>query len=297
MTVLTPVSFKQGRASAPRLSPPRVPGKHSARFWTAEEDAIIRRLYPAGGATACVLELSKIGSAKAHTRSVYLRASTLRVRFEGQNGGRKVRVRVDDAGIDDKIQAGWPMLAGRGAVTRFADELGVPRSFLTDRAIRLGLTMPHRKEPPWTAAEEALMSRVPLHNPDRASAVFREHGFCRTPTSIVIRAKRLGISRRRKDVFSGTSAAKVLGVDTKTFSSWCIAGHVKAERRGTSRLPQQGGDVWSITPENLRRFVLDNLERIDIRKVEKFAFVDLLTRVLAASQETLSSSPAEAGRA
>ena len=39
---------------------------------------------------------------------------------------------------------------------------------------------------------------------------------------------------------------------------------------------QQGGDAWAIEPDDLRRFVLDNLDRLDIRKVEKFAFVALL---------------------
>ena len=276
MSGLTPVSFRKGRAAAPRLSAPRVPGRNDVRFWTAAEDEVIRRFYPAGGAQACLVELLRIGRHHRHTRTIYNRAKALEVRFEGPKGGRKTRTRITDPEIDARIQAGWPLLAGRGAVTRFADALGVPRHWLTARATRLGLTLPHRKEPAWTAAETALMSKVPLNNPARAAAIFREHGFARSPTAIVIRAKRLSLSRRRTDVFSGTSAAKVLGVDNKTFSSWCVAGHVPAERRGTNRLPQQGGDSWSITPADLRRFVLDNLERIDIRKVDKFAFVDLL---------------------
>ena len=36
--------------------------------------------------------------------------------------------------------------------------------------------------------------------------------------------------------------------------------------------------AWDIEPERLRAFVIDNLARIDIRKVDKVAFVDLLTR-------------------
>jgi hypothetical protein len=32
-----------------------------------------------------------------------------------------------------------------------------------------------------------------------------------------------------------------------------------AERRTTRRLPQQGGDIWSIEPASLRRFILDHL--------------------------------------
>jgi DNA helicase HerA-like ATPase len=71
-------------------------------------------------------------------------------------------------------------------------------------------------------------------------------------------------------------AAKLLGMDNKTICTWCIAGDLKATKRGTKRLVQQGGDTWSIQPADLRAFVIDNLERIDIRKVEKFSFVALI---------------------
>ncbi len=53
-------------------------------------------------------------------------------------------------------------------------------------------------------------------------------------------------------------------------------GDIVVGRRGSKRLVQQGGDAWAIEPAELRRFVLDNLDRLDIRKVEKFAFVALL---------------------
>jgi hypothetical protein len=36
------------------------------------------------------------------------------------------------------------------------------------------------------------------------------------------------------------------------------------------------GSRWIIEPADLRRFMLDNLNRIDLRKVEKFAFVQLI---------------------
>lgn len=52
---------------------------------------------------------------------------------------------------------------------------------------------------------------------------------------------------------------------------------MKASKRADKRLPQQGGSCWVIRPADLRRFVIDNLGRIDFRKVDKFELVRLLT--------------------
>jgi hypothetical protein len=75
---------------------------------------------------------------------------------------------------------------------------------------------------------------------------------------------------------SATSAGRVIGWDAKPVSVYCLKGLIRSSRRGTKRLPQQGGDVHSIERADLRQFVIDNLELIDFRKVDKFALVDLL---------------------
>jgi hypothetical protein len=74
-------------------------------------------------------------------------------------------------------------------------------------------------------------------------------------------------------------AAQVLGVDSKAIAALIADGTLAGAPRGTSRLPQQGGDTWTIEPAELRRYILDNLERIDIRKVEKHSFVSLIAQV------------------
>ena len=97
-------------------------------------------------------------------------------------------------------------------------------------------------------AEEALMKQVPLHDPDRCAKIFREHGFSRSPTAIVVRAKRLDLSRRYRETLSATQIGKLLGVDGKTVTREILQGDLKAEKRPTNRLNQQGGDPWSVTP-------------------------------------------------
>lgn len=270
---LQPVTFRKGRAHRPRLSKPYVPGKRDPRFWTDDELDIIRRYYPTGGASACLAHLP------AHRTSsgIYTQAKKLGIGSK-IGGGPKVKFDFPD-GFDDRLKEEWTQLDGKnkGAVAALAQRLGVPRWQLSKRARKLGLTQPHKKEPPWTAAEDALMAKIPLHDPDRCAEIFREHGFSRSPTAIAVHAKRIGLSRRFNEGLSGRQAAKILGFDDKTLTTYCISGELKATKRDDNRLPQQGGSRWVIKPADLRQFVIDRLERIDFRKVDRFELVRLLT--------------------
>ena len=269
MNSLTPVSFKKGRGSEPRLSERYVPGRRSERFWSDPEIEILREHYPTGGAKACQARLPK-----RTITTIYQQANKLGLSAPKQPDERQRHKPTPE--IDAKIRAAWPDLNGRGAVAALAEALEVPRWWLTKRATKLQLTLPHKKEPVWTNAEDVLMRKVPLHDPDRCARIFREHGFQRSPTAIVVRAKRLEISRRTHETLSARGAAKILGVDDKHVTALCISGELVAGRRGSKRLTQQGGDAWAIEPANLRRYILDHIERIDIRKVEKLAFVALI---------------------
>lgn len=274
MSAIRPVPFATPRAAEPRLSAPYVPGKHHERFWTPEEDAIIRQYYPTGGMFACQAKLPAHHSSRA---AIYQRARKLGLERKGVARPKPIVVSDD---FDERLRAAWSELDGRkrGEVAALADRFGVPRWWLTGRATALGLTIPHKKEPPWTAAETELMKTVPLHRPDRCAEIFRAHGFNRSPTAIMVRAKRLSLSRRAtREELSACQAAQILGVDVKSVTASCIAGDLVAKKRDDRRLVQQGGKTWDIRPADLRRFIIDHLDRIDIRKVEKFAFVALLT--------------------
>ncbi len=268
---LEPVAFSKRQEPQPRLTLRAEPGRRAERWWTPAEDAIIRETYPDGGLGACLDKLT--GRSPG---AIYGRANKLGVKSTKQAGGPRKRHPAAPE-IDAKIREAWPTLADKGAVQRFADALGVDRWIISKRATAMGLTRAHRrKEPNWTEAEDALLRRAPLNRPDKAATMFKEHGFARTATAITVRATRLQLSRRPADFFSARGAAEVLGVDAKWITARCIDGSLEAEKRGTKRLVQQGGDTWSIEPGAFRRFVLRHLEEIDIRKVEKFAFVALL---------------------
>ncbi|WP_435008055.1 hypothetical protein P12x_005324 [Tundrisphaera lichenicola] len=268
------VSFKKGREHKPRLSKPYVPGVRDERYWTEEEDQILRDHYPDKGFAYCAAKLPN----RSKT-AIYGRVQKLGVKY-GDGKLRKIRTHEEYAELDAKISEIWPTLdlpAGSvSGVKEVARRLNEPHWLITQRCRRLGLTRPRKKEPPWSAAEDELMKRVPLHDPDNCSEIFKAHGFSRTATAIMVRAKRINLSRRTHAGFSAGAAAKILGLDGKTVAIYCLKGIIKSSRRGTKRLPQQGGDAHSIERADLRQFVIDNLELIDFRKVDKFAIVELL---------------------
>jgi hypothetical protein len=267
-----PAFFSKRPAPQPRLSPARIPGRRSRVFWTDDEHAVLRAHYADRGAPYCVSVLRTRGFDRS-AQAVSNEASKLKIR----RANRVERGSYDYPEIDKKLAAAYPLLERRrGALKRLADELGVPRWILSKRLRHLGLARPHKKEPGWTEAELALLKKVPLHDLRQAARTFAAHGFRRSEAAIRVAATRRQISTRFKGGFSATAVAKILGIDSKTVTTEIFAGRLKATRRGTKRRIQQGGDAHVIEPSELRRYVIDNLERIDFRRVEKFALVQLL---------------------
>lgn len=272
MPALRAVSFKKPVTHQPRLSKPYVPGRHSKRFWTDPEDAVVRKYYPTGGVAAVLAHLPN------RTRlGVYQRVNVLDVKMAKGARGKKFKIKPPE-GFDDLLRAFYQNGDGkkRGECNTFADKHKLPRWWVTHRARKLGLTMPHKKEPPWTKAEEALLRKVPLHDTEKCSEIFRDHGFSRSGMAIRVRATRAHLSRRYRETLNANRIGKLLGIDLKTVTREIFAGRLKATKRATKRTTQQGGDWWSVTPADLRRWILDNLEYVDMRKVDKFAFVQIV---------------------
>jgi hypothetical protein len=267
MSGLQPVSFKKGRGHQPRLSAPYVPGKRSSRLWLDTDKAILREYYPKGGAAAAL----------AHLPHKKLSGVYNQARLLGIAAGKSPKMKPK-AGFDDRLRKLYQNGNGQssGEINDFADKEKLPRWWVSKRALRLGLTMPHAKEPPWTKCELALMPTLPLHDIEKCAEIMRQHGFKRSPVAIMVKSKRLNLSRRFREAMPARAVAKILGVDDKRVTADIIRGDLKAGRRKTKRLVQQGGDWWTVTPAQLRRYILDFLERIDLRKVDKVAFVQIV---------------------
>jgi hypothetical protein len=83
--------------------------------------------------------------------------------------------------------------------------------------------------------------------------------------------------KQNLDGYSACSLASAFGVDVHKVCRWIQRGLLQAKPRGTARTDKQGGDTWWIPMAAVRHFVMRAPEEIDLARVEKFWFLDLVT--------------------
>jgi len=265
------VGIRQFLDDNPMVGEQRVGSK---RFWTGREEKIIRQFYPAGGVAACLAQLPGRSAT-----SIYQRAGLMGVRKPGPSG--KVTERqawTSNEHIDALIRRAYATDATKGAINRLAKTVNRPRWWVSKRATKLGIVPPRFKEAPWSEAELDLIVEHAHKNPATLRRMLARQGFARTETAITVKLKRAGADRTDPDYFTAGALAAAMGVDAKTVTGWIAKGWLKAARRGTERVASQGGDEWWIHRRDIRTFIIENVAAVDIRKVEKFWFVDLLAR-------------------
>ena len=159
-----------------------------------------------------------------------------------------------------------------------------PRWHVKKLAQGMGLARQVRV-PNWTPEEEQYLEDnyhrrgyISLRN----SLMKINGGADRSRTAIKLKAKRLQINKSAEG-FTMLGLCALLGVDHHKVRKWIAARCLAGKRRGTFRKKTQGGDMWYFRPEDLRCFVIKHPEEIDLRRVEKFAFIELL----AGEKETM----------
>jgi hypothetical protein len=180
--------------------------------------------------------------------------------------------------IEAQIRRVYRESTGDGEIRDLAKRLGIPRWRISRWALHLGVVEPRRKEPDWNDAEIAVLKRWAHLTPERIQIRLKSAGFHRSVMGIFLKRKRMRFLRNL-DGYTSRQLAECFGVScSKTVTRWIELGHLKAERRGTNRLEIQGGDMWFIREKDVRQFIIESIALIDIRKVDKFWFVDLLAR-------------------
>lgn len=250
-----------------------MPDKPKRYFWTTPEIKIIKEHYPAGGAAACAALLPnrtiKAIQQQARLNQVYYRDHQPRPR----------RLWSSTAQIDRAIAAAYARPADKADLKRLAADLGRPYWWIKKRAMLLGLAqarLSDNREPEWSAAEVALLEKHAHKMPDVIARIFRANGYRRTATAIVVKRRRLGCDTVDIDHYTVNQLAREFGIDSHVVTRWIDKGWLKAERRGTKRVAVQGGDQWWIKRRHVRDFVAESVAVIDLRKVDKVWFVDLL---------------------
>ncbi len=178
--------------------------------------------------------------------------------------------------LDERIRNTYRQTPRRGAVKELATRLRLPRWRVSKRAREIGAYEPILKEKPWSDQELHILEQRSHLTPDRIQIALKKAGYKRSITGIIVKRKRMRFLQNLKGM-SAHQCAECFGLGcSKTVTRWIEKGWLKAERRGTKRIEENGGDMYFIKEKHLRQFVVENIGLIDIRKVDKFWFVDLL---------------------
>ncbi|MDZ7809219.1 MAG: hypothetical protein U5L11_02570 [Arhodomonas sp.] len=234
------------------------------RYWTTQELRTLRELYPVLGPRGIAEQLP----GRSYSQLVS-KASIEGIQYQGPRRWSEATKRYHatpelDAAITRVYQH-----PGGATLKDLAAEHGVPHWWLKRRAVRLGLSRPATKPAPWSEAELAIVRDHHHHTLKHLRSILAAAGYQRTETAIhIVRKRKLGLSPRAADRYSATAAANLLGVNRSTVLHWIKSGWIEAEPAGTARTEQQGGDMWDIHHQDLRRFIIANPHRVRLAKVE-----------------------------
>jgi hypothetical protein len=178
--------------------------------------------------------------------------------------------------IDEAIRSAYQRQrqGDRQALQAVSRQIAWSRSAVCKRGAELGVT--RAKERSWTSAEEDLLGRFGHLAPSGIRRGLAAAGFSRSVAAIQIKLNRTRI-KQNLDGYSANSLANALGVDVHKILTWIRRGLLTADRRGTDRTQVQRGDTWWISHRAVKRFILRAPEEIDLARVEKIWFLDLLT--------------------
>lgn len=242
------------------------------RPWTTSEDRTLRELYPRETPARCAEVLGR------SLGSVYNRASTLKLRAANAGEAPSARRRHSSSEwLDRQIVRLYQTARTGGEVQAFATRVGRPRWWISKRATQLGVVVPRFRTPEWSEEEIELLHAWQ----GQCLAVIRKRlarrGFTRSETAIQVKLKRLHISPNLPNTVSAHELSKLMGVDGKTVTRWIHTGLLEASRRGTKRTEAQGGDEWLISHRAIRLFCQNHPVNVDLCKVDRFWFIDVLT--------------------
>jgi hypothetical protein len=178
--------------------------------------------------------------------------------------------------LHDRIKKVYQRDTGNGQVAALAKSAGIPRWKITRYAMTQGWIAKQKKGPNWCDEEDTVLEKYGHLAPESIQRKLRKSGFSRSISAIVNRRKKLRIPKNLQG-YSANQLAECLGIDQHFVKHAIDQGRLKAKRRGTKRTVQQGGDMYFIREKWIRDYIRDNIHEIDLRKVDKYWFVDILT--------------------
>jgi hypothetical protein len=150
-------------------------------------------------------------------------------------------------------------------ITMLAREWGTPRWTVQKYAQDRGLA--RTKELDWSKSDEEYLSA----NMHRLAVATIARRLKRTRTGVKLKARRLGV-RKHGEGYTAQSIALAVGEDPHKVVGWIDQGLLKATRRHTDR----ENDSYLILEKEVRRFIIENPSKINMRRVDGLWLIDLL---------------------
>lgn len=187
----------------------------------------------------------------------------------------------------------------KGRAIEVAKELGFPKYVVTQRAKVLGLSFTRKALglQDWTPEEEATI----IEFTGKRSSLWIARKLGRSETSMILKQKRMRLSRRVRVGYTLRDLCLCFGVDHHSIARWVAEGKLHVEKRGTARHGGQRGDIWCATEAAILRFILQNPTEFELRKVDQAWFMTLIAagdgsglvqRALVARREDWREPPA-----
>jgi len=243
--------------------------KRAPRYhWTTAEMDTLRRVYPTAGPTATAAALPH-----RDLRAIYQQARKHGLRAPTTRAPRQQWTWTDaELAALRRVYQSRPQKCD---VVALALRLGKPRHAVSKRAVLEGLVTPRTKAPPWSREEDALLAEWAHCHPRHIARKFKTAGYARSETAITVRRKRVDVDTTDPDHYTAGALARLMGVDPKTVIRWIDKESLPAKRRGTHRTETQG-DHYHIARKALREWVRTHAVLVDLRKVDRFWFLDLV---------------------
>jgi hypothetical protein len=145
---------------------------------------------------------------------------------------------------------------------------GIPRWKIMKWASEMGLAA--RREPLWEASEiDYLEGQMPQQS---VGSIARHLG--RTKAAVQEKAKMLGLNKCSEG-YTISALSQGLGCQENKVRRWIENGWISGKRRGSERAGIQG-DFWLFRDSDVVKFVRNHPQEIDLRRVDKYWFIDLL---------------------
>ncbi|MEN8262449.1 MAG: hypothetical protein ABFR82_03205 [Nitrospirota bacterium] len=153
-----------------------------------------------------------------------------------------------------------------------AKKFNMPRWALYQRALKIGAVKSSHQKIKWGEEEIKILEHNAQYVPQTIKKRLEKAGYHRSIASIVLKRKRMRLLSNLEGM-SACLCAEFLGVSLHMVLNHIKAGLLRAE---IIRYDRQGKVNYYVREKNLRKFIINNPDLIDLRKIEKYYFIELL---------------------